>query len=74
LYFALSPVIDKLLTDFDLEQFLGYELGTIKPEAQIYKSILNRFNREPRQFLFVGDTFEADYAGPIAWAWLTLGR
>jgi putative hydrolase of the HAD superfamily len=49
-----------------LEQFLSYELGTIKPEAQIYNSILSRFNCDPDQCLFIGDTFEADYAGPIA--------
>ncbi len=61
-----GAVIGKLLAEFDLEQFLSYELGTIKPEAQIYESILNRFNCDPDQCLFIGDTFEADYAGPIA--------
>jgi HAD superfamily hydrolase (TIGR01549 family) len=61
-----GAVIDKLLTGFDLEQSLSYELGTIKPEAQIYESILDRFNCEPEQCLFIGDTFEADYAGPLA--------
>jgi HAD superfamily hydrolase (TIGR01549 family) len=61
-----GAVIGKLLANFDLEQFLSYELGTIKPEAQIYESILSRFNCEPNQCLFIGDTFEADYAGPMA--------
>jgi HAD superfamily hydrolase (TIGR01549 family) len=61
-----GAVIGRLLADFDLEQFLSYELGTIKPEAQIYESILSHFNCEPDQCLFIGDTFEADYAGPIA--------
>lgn len=61
-----GAVIDKLLTDFELEHFLSYELGAIKPEAQIYESILSRFNCEPDQCLFIGDTFEADYAGPLA--------
>lgn len=60
-----GAVIDRLLADFDLEQFLSYELGTIKLEAHIYKSILSRFNGEADQCLFIGDTFEADYAGPI---------
>lgn len=60
-----GAVIGRLLADLDLEQFLSYELGTIKPEAQIYDSILSRFNCEPDQCLFIGDTFEADYAGPI---------
>ncbi|MFO1389498.1 HAD family hydrolase [Cellvibrio sp.] len=61
-----GAVIGRLLADFDLEQFLSYELGAIKPEAQIYASILDRFNCEPKQCLFIGDTFEADYAGPTA--------
>jgi HAD superfamily hydrolase (TIGR01549 family) len=61
-----GAVIGKLLAEFDLEQFLSYELGAIKSEAQIYESILSRFNCEPDQCLFIGDTFEADYAGPIA--------
>jgi HAD superfamily hydrolase (TIGR01549 family) len=61
-----GAVIGKLLADFDLEQFLSYELGTIKPEAQIYESILDRFHCEPEQCLFIGDTFEADYVDPMA--------
>jgi HAD superfamily hydrolase (TIGR01549 family) len=61
-----GAVIGKLLAEFNLEQFLSYELAVIKPEAQIYESILDRFNCEPEQCLFIGDTFEADYAGPIA--------
>jgi HAD superfamily hydrolase (TIGR01549 family) len=61
-----GAVIGRLLANCDLEVFLSYELGTIKPEAQIYESILNRFNCDPEHCLFIGDTFEADYAGPIA--------
>jgi len=61
-----GAVIDRLLAGFNLEHFLSYELGTIKPEAQIYESILSRFNCRAEQCIFVGDTFEADYVGPIA--------
>ncbi len=61
-----GAVIDKLLSGVDLERFLSYELGAIKPEAQIYDSILSRYSCEPDECLFIGDTFEADYAGPIA--------
>lgn len=61
-----GAVIGKLLVNFDLELFLSYELGTIKPESQIYESILDRFNCDSEQCLFIGDTFEADYAGPVA--------
>lgn len=61
-----GAVIGRLLNDFGLEQFLSYELGIIKPEAQIYESILRQFNCGAAQCLFIGDTFEADYAGPKA--------
>lgn len=61
-----GAVIDRLLTGFDLERFLSYELSTIKPEAQIYESILSSFNCSAERCLFVGDTFEADYVGPTA--------
>lgn len=61
-----GAVIGRLLNDFDLEQFLSYELGTIKPEAQIYECILRRFNCRAAQCVFIGDTFEADYVGPKA--------
>lgn len=61
-----GAVIDRLLAGFNLEHFLSYELGIIKPEAQIYESILRRFNCRAEQCLFVGDTLEADYVGPIA--------
>ena len=60
-----GAVIGNLLAGFDLELFLSYELGTINPEAQIYESILRRFKCEAEQCLFIGDTFEADYVGPI---------
>jgi len=58
--------IEKLLSELDAKKFLSYELGTIKPEPQIYKEILSSFNCAPEECLFVGDSFEADYAGPIA--------
>ncbi len=61
-----GAAIGSLLADFNLEQFLSYELGAIKPETQIYQSILSRFNCESDHCLFVGDTFEADYSGPMA--------
>lgn len=61
-----GAIIDRLLENFGLEKFLSYELGAIKPEVQIYESILSRFNCEADQCLFIGDTFEADYVGPIA--------
>ncbi|RYY01733.1 MAG: HAD family hydrolase [Gammaproteobacteria bacterium] len=61
-----GAAIDRLLAGFDLKHFLSYELSIIKPEAQIYQSILSSFNCSAEQCLFVGDTFEADYVGPTA--------
>ena len=63
---SYGVAIDKLLVHFDLERFLSYELGAIKPESQMYESILDCFGCQPKQCLFVGDTFDADYAGPTA--------
>lgn len=61
-----GAVIERLLHDFNFERFLSYELGFIKPEMQIYNSVLQRFDCMPHECLFVGDTFEADYAGPTS--------
>jgi len=61
-----GAIINTLLEDTGVELFLSYELGTIKPEAQMYKSILQRFNCLPNECLFIGDTYEADYVGPIS--------
>jgi HAD superfamily hydrolase (TIGR01549 family) len=59
-----GAVIDRLLNDFDLDRFLSYELGAIKPEPQIFESILNHYQCDASECLFIGDTLEADYVGP----------
>jgi len=61
-----GAIINTLLSDVDVELFLSYELGTIKPETQMYESILQRFNCAPDECLFIGDTYDADYVGPIS--------
>jgi HAD superfamily hydrolase (TIGR01549 family) len=58
-------VIDRLLSRFDLKLFLSYEIGFIKPEAVIYQKILAATGCSGENCLFVGDTYVADYEGPI---------
>jgi FMN phosphatase YigB (HAD superfamily) len=58
-------VIDQLLPEFQLHRFLSYEVGFIKPEPEMYQTIGRRLNIPPKDCLFIGDTFIADYEGPI---------
>jgi HAD superfamily hydrolase (TIGR01549 family) len=57
-------VIDKLLSQFNFGRHLSYEIGAIKPDREIYESILSGKGLVPGQILFVGDTLLADYEGP----------
>ena len=58
-------VIKKLLPQFQLQKFLSYEVGFIKPEFQIY-DLINEVTGIPKaSSLFIGDTYLADYEGPI---------
>lgn len=59
-----GAVIDSLLTGLDIDRFLSYELGAIKPEPQIFESILNHYHCDASDLLFIGDTLETDYVGP----------
>jgi len=60
-----GAVIDQLLPQFNFMRFLSYEVGYIKPEAQIYQQIVDDSGFSGASCLFVGDTFIADYEGPI---------
>jgi putative hydrolase of the HAD superfamily len=42
------------------------ELGQRKPSPQIYRHALDRFGVAPERCLYVGDTYDADFAGPRA--------
>lgn len=42
------------------------EVGWRKPHPAIYQRALHQLAIQPAQAVFVGDTFEADYAGPRA--------
>ena len=57
-------VIDKLLPQFKFARHLSYEIGAIKPDREIYESIVTDAGLAPRQILFIGDTSLADYEGP----------
>lgn len=58
-------VIDRLLSQMKLHRFLSYEVGFIKPEPLMYQRILMDLRVKSTQCLFIGDTFIADYEGPI---------
>jgi HAD superfamily hydrolase (TIGR01549 family) len=59
-----GAVIDKLLPQFNFARHLSYELGAIKPDREIYESIVAGTGLAPGQILFIGDTSLADYEGP----------
>jgi HAD superfamily hydrolase (TIGR01549 family) len=60
-----GAIIDRLLPDFSFTRILSYEVGYIKPDDGIYDAILNRTSHRKERILFIGDTFIADYEGPI---------
>jgi HAD superfamily hydrolase (TIGR01549 family) len=60
-----GAIIDRLLHDFSFTRILSYEVGYIKPDDGIYDAILNRTRHRKERILFIGDSFIADYEGPI---------
>jgi HAD superfamily hydrolase (TIGR01549 family) len=60
-----GAIIDRLLPDFSFARILSYEVGYLKPDDGIYDAILNRTGHRKESVLFTGDTFIADYEGPI---------
>lgn len=58
-------VIDRLLSQFSFHRFLSYEVGFIKPDLEMYQKILSNFGLPAKDCFFIGDTFIADYEGPI---------
>lgn len=60
-----GAVIDRLLSQIETHRFLSYDVGIIKPEPQIYHRIVTELCVTSAQCLFIGDTFIADYEGPI---------
>lgn len=60
-----GAILDRLLPQFSLLKFLSYEIGFIKPEPEIYRKIVVESGCKSESCLFIGDTFIADYDGPI---------
>ena len=51
----------------DLEAYAwSYEVGSIKPEPEIYQYLIDQLNCNPKEVLFIGDTPLADVTGPMA--------
>lgn len=44
----------------------SFAIGAIKPEPAIYAAVCTAMRRQPEEILFVGDTWDADVAGPRA--------
>lgn len=59
-----GAVIDKLLPQFNFARHLSFEVGAIKPDREIYESIVAGTGLTPEKILFIGDTSLADYEGP----------
>lgn len=64
LAFPYGKAIDLLLEGYPLIRGLSYETGFIKPEPEIYHSVVSQAQVPPERCLFVGDTLLADYEGP----------
>jgi HAD superfamily hydrolase (TIGR01549 family) len=55
----------KLLLPFELDAYAwSFEAGTVKPEPAIYKAVCVSLGCSPKEVVMIGDTLEADYAGP----------
>ncbi len=58
-----APVL--ALLPFELDAYAwSFEVGAIKPDPAIYRSVCDRLDLPPEQILFVGDTYAADCEGP----------
>jgi HAD superfamily hydrolase (TIGR01549 family) len=67
-----GEIIDRLLPDYSFTRVLSFEVGFIKPDYGIYDAILNQTGYKKENVLFVGDTFIADYEGPVRYGFHAL--
>ncbi len=44
----------------------SFAVGAVKPQAAIYEAVCTALKLPPSAVLMVGDTFEADVAGPLS--------
>lgn len=59
-----GAVVDRLLSQFDLIRCLSYQVGSIKPDEEIYRWLVRESGVPKEEVVFVGDNFVADYDGP----------
>jgi putative hydrolase of the HAD superfamily len=45
---------------------LSVDLGWRKPHPAVYRTVLDRLGITPADAVFIGDSYAADYAGPVA--------
>lgn len=57
-------VLERLLGEYKFIRCMSYEVGLIKPEPEIYRTVADIAQVNPGDCLFVGDTLLADYEGP----------
>lgn len=59
-----GSVLERLLANHQFIRCMSYEVGFIKPEPEIYRTVTEIAQVDPGECLFVGDTLLADYEGP----------
>lgn len=57
-------VLERLLANHQFIRCMSYEVGFIKPDPGIYRTVAETAQVDPAECLFVGDTLLADYEGP----------
>lgn len=60
-----QPLFEQLPREPDVS-VLSFQTRLMKPQPEIYHLVCNRLGLEPRQVMFVGDSMQADVAGPNA--------
>ncbi len=59
-----GAVVNRLLSQFDLIRCLSYQVGCIKPDAEIYAWLVRESGVPKEKTVFVGDNLVADFEGP----------
>ncbi len=59
-----GSVLERLLVNHQFIRCMSYEVGLIKPDPEIYRTVTELAQVDPAGCLFVGDTLLADYEGP----------
>lgn len=60
-----KPLFEQLPGEPDVS-VLSFQARLMKPQREIYHLVCNQLGLEPRQVMFVGDSMQADVAGPNA--------